>query len=80
MGQFLKGRIFAPLCKFFPLRVDLDLDNFLAQGSLPRKSRKLHPFEKMAEQNTVELQCLEHLRDHGNMFEIRVVRASKCLS
>ena len=27
---------------------------------------------------TVELQWLENLQDHGNMFEIRVVRASDC--
>ena len=27
---------------------------------------------------TVELHWLENLRDHGNMFEIRVVRASEC--
>ena len=28
--------------------------------------------------NTVKLQWLEHLRDHGNMFETEVVRASEC--
>ena len=28
--------------------------------------------------NTVELQWLEHLRDHENMFETGVVRANEC--
>ena len=30
--------------------------------------------------NTVELQWLEHLWDHENMFETGVVRANECLS
>ena len=29
-------------------------------------------------ENTVELQWLEHLRDHGNIFERGVVQASVC--
>ena len=32
----------------------------------------------MAGDNTVELQWLEHLWDHENMFETRVDRASEC--
>ena len=31
-------------------------------------------------QNTVELQWLEHLWNHENMFETGVVRANECLS
>ena len=30
--------------------------------------------------NTVELQWLEHLRNHENMFETGVVRAMECYS
>ena len=29
-------------------------------------------------EKTVELQWLEHLSDHENMFEIGVVRANEC--
>ena len=31
-------------------------------------------------ENTVELQWLEHLWDHENMFETGVVRANECYS
>ena len=32
----------------------------------------------MLDKNTVELQSLEHLWDHENMFETGVVRANEC--
>ena len=33
---------------------------------------------KMVSENTVELQWLEHLWNHENMFETGVVRANEC--
>ena len=33
---------------------------------------------KYFQANTVELQWLEHLWDHGNMFDTGVVRATEC--
>ena len=38
----------------------------------------IHANVILNEMNTVELQWLEHLWNHENMFEIWVVRANKC--
>ena len=43
-----------------------------------RKSQKLLISKTNSEKNTVELQWLQYLRDHENMFETGVVRANEC--
>ena len=42
------------------------------------KNKSYHP--GCHSHNPVELQWLEHLRDHENIFETGVVRANECYS
>ena len=54
-------------------------NRFIKRGSLRQNFDKLK-VENLLEQDTVELQWLDHLWDNENMFEIGVVRANECLS